>query len=58
MHGCPQDRLVTAITTLTRMGAQFEITDDWIMASAPNGLHPAAVQTDTHPGSPLIGRRR
>jgi UDP-N-acetylglucosamine 1-carboxyvinyltransferase len=50
VHGCPQDRLVTAITTLTRMGAQFEITDDWIMASAPDGLHPAAVQTDTHPG--------
>jgi UDP-N-acetylglucosamine 1-carboxyvinyltransferase len=50
VHGCPQDRLVTAITTLARMGAQFEITDDWIMASAPGGLRPAAVQTDTHPG--------
>ncbi|TYB39287.1 UDP-N-acetylglucosamine 1-carboxyvinyltransferase [Actinomadura chibensis] len=50
VHGCPQDRLVTAITTLTRMGAEFEITDDWIMASAPDGLRPAAVQTDTHPG--------
>ncbi|MGI5202193.1 UDP-N-acetylglucosamine 1-carboxyvinyltransferase [Spirillospora sp. CA-108201] len=50
VHGCPQDRLVTAITTLTRMGAEFEITDEWIMASAPGGLRPAAVQTDTHPG--------
>ena len=50
VHGCPQDRLVTAITTLARMGAQFEITDDWITASAPYGLRPAAVQTDTHPG--------
>ncbi|GAA2444456.1 UDP-N-acetylglucosamine 1-carboxyvinyltransferase [Actinomadura vinacea] len=50
VHGCPQDRLVTAITTLARMGARFEITDDWIMASAPRGLRPAAVQTDTHPG--------
>ncbi len=50
VHGCPQDRLVTAITTLARMGAEFEITDDWIMASAPDGLSPAAVQTDTHPG--------
>ena len=50
VHGCPQDRLVTAITTLARMGARFEITDDWIMASAPDGLRPAAVQTDTHPG--------
>ncbi|MFI0374407.1 UDP-N-acetylglucosamine 1-carboxyvinyltransferase [Actinomadura sp. 1N219] len=50
VHGCPQDRLVTAITTLTRMGAKFEITDEWIMASAPDGLSPAAVQTDTHPG--------
>ena len=50
VHGCPQDRLVTAITTLARMGAQFQITDDWIMASAPDGLRPASVQTDTHPG--------
>ncbi|HEY7488845.1 MAG TPA: UDP-N-acetylglucosamine 1-carboxyvinyltransferase [Streptosporangiaceae bacterium] len=50
VHGCPQDRLVTAITALARMGARFEITDDWIMASAPDGLRPAAVQTDTHPG--------
>ncbi|QDP97552.1 UDP-N-acetylglucosamine 1-carboxyvinyltransferase [Microlunatus elymi] len=50
VHGCPQDRLVTAITTLARMGAEFEITDDWIMASAGNGLRPAAVQTGTHPG--------
>ncbi|WP_395108277.1 UDP-N-acetylglucosamine 1-carboxyvinyltransferase [Actinomadura sp. SCN-SB] len=50
VHGCPQDRLVTAITTLAKMGAGFEITDEWIMASAPDGLRPAAVQTDTHPG--------
>ena len=50
VHGCPQDRLVTAITTLARMGAQFDITDEWITASAPDGLQPAAVHTDTHPG--------
>jgi len=50
VHGCPQDRLVTAITTLARMGAQVDITDDWLSASAPNGLRGAAVQTDTHPG--------
>jgi UDP-N-acetylglucosamine 1-carboxyvinyltransferase len=50
VHGCAQDRLVTAITTLAKMGARFEITDEWIMASAPDGLRPAAVQTDTHPG--------
>jgi UDP-N-acetylglucosamine 1-carboxyvinyltransferase len=50
VHGCPQDRLVTAITTLARMGAQFDITDEWITASAPDGLRPAAVHTDTHPG--------
>ena len=31
VHGCPQDRLVTAITTLDRMGARFEITDEWII---------------------------
>src|SRR5487761_1885399 len=50
VHGCPQDRLVTAITTLARMGAQIDITDEWITASAPSGLRPAAVHTDTHPG--------
>jgi UDP-N-acetylglucosamine 1-carboxyvinyltransferase len=50
VHGCPQDRLVTAITTLARMGAQIDITDEWITASAPSGLRPAAVLTDTHPG--------
>jgi UDP-N-acetylglucosamine 1-carboxyvinyltransferase len=50
VHGCPQDRLVTAITTLARMGAQFDITDEWITASAPDGLRPLAVHTDTHPG--------
>lgn len=47
--GCAQDRLVTAINTLQRMGARLEITDDWITASATR-LRPAAVQTDTHPG--------
>ncbi|MCC5575598.1 MULTISPECIES: UDP-N-acetylglucosamine 1-carboxyvinyltransferase [Microtetraspora] len=50
VHGCPQDRLVTAITTLARMGARFDITDEWLTASAPGGLRAAAVQTDTHPG--------
>jgi UDP-N-acetylglucosamine 1-carboxyvinyltransferase len=50
VHGCPQDRLVTAITTLAKMGARFEITDEWIVASAPAGLRSAAVHTDTHPG--------
>src|SRR3984957_6635076 len=50
VHGCPQDRLVTAITTLARMGAQIDITDEWITASAPSGLRAAAVATDTHPG--------
>jgi UDP-N-acetylglucosamine 1-carboxyvinyltransferase len=50
VRNCPQDRIVTAITTLHRMGANFDITDEYIQASAPNGLKPAAVQTDTHPG--------
>ncbi|MEV0389759.1 UDP-N-acetylglucosamine 1-carboxyvinyltransferase [Nonomuraea sp. NPDC050643] len=51
VHGCPQDRLVTAITTLARMGAQFAINDEYLCATAPpEGLRSAAVQTDTHPG--------
>ena len=49
VHGCPQGRLVTAISTLHRMGARFEITDDWIAVSADT-LRPAVVQTDAHPG--------
>ncbi|MGH9183458.1 MAG: UDP-N-acetylglucosamine 1-carboxyvinyltransferase [Acidimicrobiales bacterium] len=49
VHGCPQERLVTAISTLHRMGARFEITDDWVAAEV-DGLCPAVVQTDTHPG--------
>ena len=47
--GCAQDRLVTAINTLQRMGAHFRITDTWISATAST-LRPSAVQTDTHPG--------
>ena len=47
--GCGQDRMVTAINTLQRMGADFEITDEWISARASK-LRPSAVQTDTHPG--------
>jgi UDP-N-acetylglucosamine 1-carboxyvinyltransferase len=49
VSGCAQDRLVTAINTLQRMGAHLEITDDWMTASA-SSLRPLAVQTDTHPG--------
>ncbi|HEY9556723.1 MAG TPA: UDP-N-acetylglucosamine 1-carboxyvinyltransferase [Acidimicrobiales bacterium] len=49
VRGCAQDRLATAINTLQRMGAHFDINDEWITASASR-LRPAAVQTDTHPG--------
>jgi UDP-N-acetylglucosamine 1-carboxyvinyltransferase len=48
--GCSQDRLVTAVTTLLRMGARVDIDDDSMTASAPDGLRAAAVQTDVHPG--------
>lgn len=49
--GCGQDRLVTAISTLQRMGAEVAIDDEGIAAEVgPAGLRPAAVQTDTHPG--------
>jgi len=48
--GCAQDRLVTAITTLIRMGAEFDIDEVGMSASAPHGLRAAAVQTDVHPG--------
>jgi len=48
--GCRQDRLVTAINVLRRMGAKVEVNDEWTTASAPGGLRPVAVSTDTHPG--------
>jgi UDP-N-acetylglucosamine 1-carboxyvinyltransferase len=48
--GCAQDRLVTAITTLMRMGARVVVDDAGMTASAPDGLRAAAVQTDVHPG--------
>ncbi|HET6916543.1 MAG TPA: UDP-N-acetylglucosamine 1-carboxyvinyltransferase [Acidimicrobiales bacterium] len=48
--GCGQDRLVTAITTLMRMGAVVDVDDHGMAASAPEGLRAAAVQTDVHPG--------
>jgi UDP-N-acetylglucosamine 1-carboxyvinyltransferase len=48
--GCSQDRLVTAITTLMRMGARIDMDDQGMTASAPDGLRAAAVQTDVHPG--------
>lgn len=47
--GIDQEGLATAITTLSRMGARFEITDEWVMAEA-DVIRAAAVQTDTHPG--------
>jgi UDP-N-acetylglucosamine 1-carboxyvinyltransferase len=58
--GCPQASLVTAISTLQRMGARIDITDEWISARAEEGLRPVALHTDTHPGfmtdwqSPLL----
>src|SRR5579864_4080269 len=48
--GCAQDRLVTAITTLMRMGAWIDVDDHGMTAFAPDGLRAAAVQTEVHPG--------
>ncbi|HUF32681.1 MAG TPA: UDP-N-acetylglucosamine 1-carboxyvinyltransferase [Acidimicrobiales bacterium] len=59
VRGCGQERLVTAISTLQRMGARFDITDETVSVEA-DSLRPAVVQTDTHPGfmtdwqSPLV----
>jgi UDP-N-acetylglucosamine 1-carboxyvinyltransferase len=47
--GCTQDRLVTAISILRRMGAAFEIEDDGITVR-PSDLRPIAVHTSPHPG--------
>ena len=50
VHGCSQDRLVTAISTLAGMGARFEITDSSVAAWSDGPLRPTAIETDTHPG--------
>lgn len=50
VFGCQQDRMVTAITTLMRMGASVTVDEVAMTASAPEGLRAAAVQTDVHPG--------
>lgn len=49
VYGCSQGRLVTAISTLYRMGVDFDITDEYLSARATE-LKPAVVSTDTHPG--------
>jgi UDP-N-acetylglucosamine 1-carboxyvinyltransferase len=50
VHGCRQGRLVTAISTLYRMGVEFDITDEYVMAKPAGKMSPAVVSTDTHPG--------
>jgi UDP-N-acetylglucosamine 1-carboxyvinyltransferase len=50
VFGCHQGRLVTAISTLYRMGVEFDITDDYVMAKPAAKMSPAVVSTDTHPG--------
>ncbi|MHB1445141.1 MAG: UDP-N-acetylglucosamine 1-carboxyvinyltransferase [Acidimicrobiales bacterium] len=47
--GCSQDRLVTALSTLRRMGAAFDITEDSVTVE-PSELRSIAVGTSTHPG--------
>ena len=47
--GCAQERLVTAISTLQRMGAVLEIDDHGISAES-RCVRPAAVHTSPHPG--------
>ncbi len=47
--GCRQDRLVTALTTLQRMGATVRIDDTGISAEAEK-LRPGTLATSPHPG--------
>ncbi len=49
VSGCSQDRLVTAISTLRRMGANIEIEDEAIRVT-PSTLSPISVHTSPHPG--------
>jgi UDP-N-acetylglucosamine 1-carboxyvinyltransferase len=47
--GCEQDRMVTALSALRRMGARFDITEDGVTVEGKD-LRPVAVATSTHPG--------
>ena len=49
VSGCSQDRLVTALSTLRRMGAAFDISEDSVTVQ-PSELRSIAVGTSTHPG--------
>jgi len=49
VSGCSQDRLVTALSTLRRMGASFDITEESVTVE-PSELRSIAVGTSTHPG--------
>ena len=72
-HGCPQDRLVTAITTLARMGARFESPTSGSprrprtgCGPRPSNRHPprihdrlaAAPDGAVHPGRRDVGAAR
>ena len=47
--GCAQERLVTALSTLRRMGAQFQIFEDKVVTTRSE-LRPIAIHTSPHPG--------
>ena len=60
VKGCPQASLTIALTTLQAMGADLQITDEYVAAQQTMPLRSVAIHTDTHPGfatdwqSPLL----
>ncbi|MEE8602722.1 UDP-N-acetylglucosamine 1-carboxyvinyltransferase [Euzebya tangerina] len=60
VKGCPQASLTIALTTLQSMGADLQITDEYVAARQTLPLQSVAIHTDTHPGfatdwqSPLL----
>lgn len=48
--GCAQDRMVTALSTLRRIGAEFDVSEESVTVRSGGELRPIAVGTSTHPG--------
>ncbi|MDP3947712.1 MAG: UDP-N-acetylglucosamine 1-carboxyvinyltransferase [bacterium] len=50
VKGARQEHLMSFLNAVRRIGAEYEVRDDGIVFSRPNGLRGTELETDTHPG--------
>lgn len=50
IRGAEQTHLLSLLNALRRVGGDFEILEDGIRVFRVNGIHPATIETDVHPG--------